>query len=430
MAKRMGEGGGVALSGDAGPSGKARVHEPAGPSVGRWALVVGGVLALGLTALSPSGRLAAQETPAYSESALTGARVFGSKGCAGCHAINGIGAHIGPDLGRLEGPRTVFGLAADIWNHLPGMRKRMLKRDVRPFRLTPQEAGDLSAFLSTVNAFGPRGDPARGQQLFSDKQCVRCHQVDGTGGVVGPDLDFLSQFGSPIVVASALWNHGPAMMKKMKALGIRRPTFTGQQLVDLIAFLESRAQAPREGAFYVLPGGAEMGIRVFREKGCSQCHGSERGGGRAGLDLSARRGGRTLFDFAAEMWNQAPAMIAGMERRGIAVPTVGPDEMADLVAYLYSAQYFATSGDRARGQGLLRTKGCLQCHSLNGAGGGKGGDLSRVSGLNSYPAVLAALWSHLTVSGTSEPGTRWPKLTAQQVADVAAYLQAVSAGSR
>jgi mono/diheme cytochrome c family protein len=391
-----------------------------------------GALVLVATALLPlaPSRLLAQEPTPTAESALTGARVFGSRGCAGCHAINGVGANIGPDLGRLEGPPTFFGLAADIWNHLPGMRKRMLERDVRPFRLTPDEVGDLSAFLSTVNAFGRKGDPERGERLFAMDQCIRCHQVDGTGGVVGPNLDFLSQFGSPIVVAAALWNHGPAMMRKMHSLGVTRPTFTGGELLDLIAYLGSRAEAPREGPFYVLPGSAEMGKRLFREKGCIQCHGVTGSGTPAGLDLAARGNGRRLVDFAAAMWNKAPLMIAGMQRRGIEVPSIGPSEMADLVAYLYTAQYFATSGDRARGRGLVRSSGCLACHSLDGAGAGRAADLGRVRGMNSFPAVLAALWSHLTVSGTTEAATHWPSLTARQMADVATYLQSVSSGAR
>lgn len=387
-----------------------------------------GLLMLTGSGLAAAGHVAAQQQPPTSaESALTGARVFGSKGCSSCHAINGIGAHVGPDLGRLEGPPTFFGLAADVWNHIPGMRKRMLKRNVKPFRLTPEEAGDLTAFLSTVNAFGQQGDPLRGERLFTQKQCIRCHQVDGSGGVVGPDLDFLSQFGSPIVVAAALWNHGPAMMKKMHTLGIKRPTFTGQQLLDLISFLESRAQAPREGQFYVLPGSSEMGRQLFQAKGCAACHD---GTVQKAPVFSGRDTGRTLIDFAAAMWNEAPLMIAGMERRGMAVPSVGPDEMADLVAYLYSARYFSTSGDPARGRAVIRGKGCLECHSLNGAGRGKAGDLAKVHDLGTFPAVLAALWSHLTEAVTTAPGTKWPSLTAQETADVAAYLQSLSARSR
>lgn len=370
-------------------------------------------------------RLAAQEPTPTAENAMDGARVFGSKGCAGCHAINGIGAHVGPDLGRLEGPPTFFGLAADIWNHLPGMHNRMVERGVTPFRLTAQEAGNLTAFLSTVNAFGRQGDPQRGERLFTEKQCVRCHQVDGTGGVVGPDLGFLSQFGSPIVVAAALWNHGPKMMQRMHALGIRRPTFTGQELLDLIAFLESRARSPREGDYYVLPGSADMGRQLFQSKGCARCHGPTGSGG-GSPDFGGRGAGRTLIDFAAAMWNEAPVMIAGMQRRGMEVPSVEPNEMSDLVAYLYTARYFSTSGEPAKGRALIGSKGCLACHALRGAGGRRGGDLAQVRDLRSYPAVLAALWSHLSVADSTVAGRRWPELSAQEMADVSAYFQSLA----
>ena len=396
----------------------------AAPAVRRAvAGLCGVVTALSVTLPGPIV-LRAQEHPGTSpESALDGARVFGSRGCAGCHAINGVGARVGPDLGRLEGPPTFFGLAAAIWNHLPGMRERMLERGVRPFRLTSREVGDLAAFLSTVNAFGPRGDSTRGKRLFSEKRCVRCHQVDGVGGVVGPDLDFLSQFGSPIVVAAALWNHGPSMMDTMRSLGIQRPSFTGQDLLDLISFLESRARAPREGPFYVLPGSSAGGRKLFADKGCAQCHGEP-------PDFAGRGTAEDLVDFAAQMWNEAPVMVAGMRRRGMTAPTVEPDEMADLVAYLYSAQYFATSGEPTRGRALVRSQGCLACHSLNGAGADEAGDLARVRGLASYPDVLAVLWGHLTVSGTSASGTRWPSLSAKQMADVSAYLLSASGGGR
>ncbi|HKK08871.1 MAG TPA: c-type cytochrome, partial [Gemmatimonadota bacterium] len=155
------------------------------------------------------------------------------------------------------------------------------------------------------------------------------------------------------------------------------------------------------------------------DKGCSRCHGEP-------PNFAGRGTAEDPADFAAQMWNKAPAMIRGMQGRGMTVPEVEPDEMADLVAYLYSAQYFAASGDPARGRALVRSQGCLACHSLNGAGAGEAGDLGRVRNLDSYPKVLAALWGHLTASGTSSAGTRWPSLSAEQMADVSAYLLSAS----
>ena len=59
---------------------------------------------------------------------LAGSRVFGAKGCVKCHAVNGSGGRIGPDLGRIVRPRSFYDLATAMWNHLPRMTDRMHTR--------------------------------------------------------------------------------------------------------------------------------------------------------------------------------------------------------------------------------------------------------------------------------------------------------------
>ncbi|NIR31747.1 MAG: c-type cytochrome, partial [Gammaproteobacteria bacterium] len=90
----------------------------------------------------------------------------------------------------------------------------------------------------------PPGDVESGKRLFTEKKCVICHQVGVYGGVIGPSLDYLSQYGSPIIVATAMWNHGPTMSEMMSERGIPRPMFSGAELSDLIAYLESVAVKP------------------------------------------------------------------------------------------------------------------------------------------------------------------------------------------
>jgi len=45
---------------------------------------------------------------------LAGERVFNAKGCVKCHAVNGAGGKVGPDLGRALRPRTFYDLAAAL----------------------------------------------------------------------------------------------------------------------------------------------------------------------------------------------------------------------------------------------------------------------------------------------------------------------------
>lgn len=371
----------------------------------------------------PAGRALAQPVFTPTQDPIAGSRVFGSKGCSRCHAVNGVGGAIGPDLGRVARPRSFYELAAAMWNHLPRMAERLREARVAPPRLDARETGDLIGFLYTLDYFDPPGNVQAGRRLFTEKRCILCHQVAGAGGVVGPNLDFLEQFGSPIAIAADMWNHGPAMAEAMRARGIERPSFGDSELRNLIAYLKSAARPQAlEVPLYVLPGRADEGERLFRDKRCIQCHAIRGQGARVGPDLAERGLHRSLTDFAAAMWNKAPAMLREMRARGIAVPALQAREMADLVAYLYSVQYFAEGGDPARGRQLLALKGCLACHSLSGTGGRRAGDLARLRGLDAPAAAVAALWSHI-----GQPEARreaaWPRFRPEEMADLVAFLQ-------
>jgi len=356
---------------------------------------------------------------------LAGSRVFGAKGCVKCHAVNGVGGKVGPDLGRIPRPRSFYDLAAAMWNHLPRMAERMRQLGVPRPHLDARETGDLIAFLFTLDYFDPPGDVRAGRRLFTQKKCVVCHQVGGVGGVVGPNLDLLKQYGSPILVAAAMWDHGPAMAEAMRVRKIARPTFRESELLDLIAYLKSASPAPAEGPLYVLPGRAEEGRRLFVEKQCIACHSVLGEGGRAGPDLAERGVHRSLTAFAAAMWNKAPAMMEAMKARGITVPQLRAEEMADVVAYLYAVQYFAEPGDPRRGRALLANKGCLTCHTLSGQGARVAGDLGRVKGLDSSPAVIAALWNHTLVmqQWPERQKVSWPWFSPEEMADLVLFFQ-------
>jgi cytochrome c2 len=123
------------------------------------------------------------------------------------------------------------------------------------------------------------------------------------------------------------------------------------------------------------------------------------------------------------MWNKAPAMLRVMLSQGIAVPQVDAGEMADIIAYLSSVQYFQPPGYAAAGRALLENKGCLGCHMLGGRGMKGGVDLAKVAGLDSRAAVIAALWNHGTaVPATAAGVARWPALTPREAAHITAFL--------
>jgi mono/diheme cytochrome c family protein len=382
------------------------------------------VLAVALLLVFPAQPTFPQERAELTQNAMAGSRVFGSKGCVKCHAVNGLGGTLGPDLGHVARRRSVYDLASMMWNHLPAMGERMRELGIERPQLNEREAGDLIAFLFTLDYFDPPGDVEAGEQLFVEKGCVVCHQVGLHGGVAGPSLDHLGQFGSPILVAAAMWNHGPGMQTMMEAKGLERPTFSGSELTDLIAYLESNSPPPLAGPLYVLPGDAEEGRAVFTESNCAECHNVQGGGGAVGPDLARRGVSWDLTQFASAMWNKAPGMTAQMRARGIHVPPLAAGKMADLVAYLYSVQYFAESGDARVGRQLLRSKGCLACHSLNSESVRAGGSLAEGKRMVSTAEVISKLWNHSTNTEFGEGlETPWPVLSAEEMADIAAFLQ-------
>ena len=397
------------------------------PSPGPSCVVVS-VCSVALALTLGSGRVGLAQVPfGPAQNPLAGAQIFGAKGCVRCHSINGLGGRIGPDLAQIPQRRSFYELAAAMWNHIGPMAKRMREEGIERPQLDAQQVGDLIAFLYTLDYFDPPGDVEVGKRLFTEKSCVRCHQVQGYGGVIGPNLDFVSQYGSPIMVAAAMWDHGPAMSEAMRSRGIERPTFTASELIDLMSYLESTSERPPEGSLYVLPGRADEGRRLFTQKSCIQCHSVAGRGGRVGPDLARLGRKLSLAGFAAAMWNKAPAMTREMRARDIGVPQLTAAEMADIVAYLYSVQYFAESGNARRGSALLRSQGCLDCHSLNGRGGETAPDLEQAKGLESPAAVIAALWSHiaLEVPGPEVPARAWPQLSADQIADLTVFLQSL-----
>lgn len=380
---------------------------------------------LALVALFVCAPLAAQPLFGPAQDPIAGARLFGSKGCVQCHAIKGVGGHVGPDLGRIERPHSFFDLAASMWNHAPRMADRMRHLGITRPTLEGRESGDLVAFLFTVDYFERPGDAEAGRRLFRDKRCIVCHQVGGVGGVIGPNLGTVGARATPISLATAMWNHGPGMAEVMRARGIARPTFKPGELRDLMTYVGPAS--PSDEPLYVVPGDRDAGRRLFVEKHCVDCHGSGARGGMA-PDLTDRRLPGNTVDFAAAMWNKAPAMTAAMKARGIALAQLQPAEMADILAYLYAVRYVGPSGDPRRGVIVAAEKGCLGCHALAGERGKPASDLTRSRRLESPGAILGALWNHAVLDAPPAPRKRWATMTGEELTDLTAYLESLQRG--
>jgi mono/diheme cytochrome c family protein len=362
---------------------------------------------------------------------LEGWKLFGTRGCGTCHSVRGFGGKDAPDLASARGGTSFFEIGAALWNHLPQMGARMRVAGVERSRLTPGEAGNLVAFLFTARYLDPVGDVGAGKVLFTSKGCVQCHAVGGSGGSRGPALDRLARTSSPVLVAAAMWNHAPAMAEAMRAQGIARPTFQGRELVDLIAYIVASASDGTGDTAQVVPGTPEHGEQLFAEKKCVTCHAVAGRGGRIGPDLGRPGHHMSLTEFAGRMWNHSATMATRMKERGLDVPTLSGQDVADLLAYLFVSRYFESAGQAQRGRQVMADKGCLGCHAVSGKGGSGGGDFARSTVVGSPSALVAAMWNHASLMETeaARRNVAWPTLTGTDLRDIASYLGEVSRGA-
>jgi hypothetical protein len=136
-------------------------------------------------------------------------------------------------------------------------------------------------------------------------------------------------------------------------------------------------------------------------------------------------GRRTLIGMAASMWRHGAAIRAEATGRGGAPVRLTAQDGADLVAFLHASQYFdVVEGDGRKGRLLVRDRGCLTCHALDGEGGDSAPDLARANVVGSQAGQLAALWNHGRYMHTQAQrrGVELSPLTAQELADVTRFL--------
>ena len=126
---------------------------------------------------------------------------------------------------------------------------------------------------------------------------------------------------------------------------------------------------PAAWAASTIPGNADRGAEVFREKQCIGCHAVNGDSGTSAPDLTKSAGGRfTPTILARAIWNHGPKMWATMEKAGLEKSSLNQQDAADLFAYLYRFRHFEDPGDADQGRQAFDAKGCIACHSQGTAG--------------------------------------------------------------
>jgi len=353
---------------------------------------------------------------------------FGDKQCSICHSVNGSGGHIAPDLSAEHPGAPAMGwLAIVLWNHAPGMFRRISGSKSYP-QLTSQDMADVLAFLYQAANVDRPGNASAGEKVFHDKGCANCHSVRSVGGNSAPELSGVAA-GGPNEWMRAMWNHTQSMVEPItKKLG-QWPEFMGSEMNDLVAYVGAGNQTPQASA---RTASADNGWKVFQAR-CIQCHAVRGQGGTLGPELGpAHELPLTTSAFASVLWNHAPAMIRLGHETGVAVPTLQRDEMADLTAFLASLRYVEPTGSPFVGQRVFRVRGCAQCHGQEAEGTELGPSLRAREDAYTTVSFTAALWKHgpKMIDRVEQMGLSWPTLEATDIGDLVAFLNAPGSGSK
>ncbi len=351
----------------------------------------------------------------FPENPLKGSQVFFDKGCSKCHAVMGLGETFGPDLTSIGRQKNFYGLAGDLWSHSPKMLDIMREKDIERPELTPEETGELIAYIYYQGFFDELGDPRKGEDIYSKKRCVQCHSLGGEKEKSGPSLDKFGRYVSPVFIAAALWNHSSTVSNAMVG-----QTFAPNEMSHLLAFIKENALNTNGDVIYLESGSPRRGQEIFEKKGCQVCHGPKG----QNLDKSLLR--KSLTEIVGIMWNHSNLMWEEMRERGLNIPNFNNREMADLVAFLYYIPYYGENADLAAGQKVFEEKGCISCHSQEAVTEREGLDLKSVS-QNSVLDLISAMWNHVPEMEkmVTEFNLVWPRFTEAEMKNLIRYIQSL-----
>ncbi len=266
-----------------------------------------------------------------------GEQIYLRAPCHKCHGNQAEGGS-GPSLSAVASGRAAISLATAIWNHGPRMAQDIRKMGIEFPIFTSRELLDMVSFIrekalppETALELQVVGNPRNGIELLRVKGCLTCHALRGDGGKTAPDFAKAMDLArSQTLLVTALWNHGPRMWKGMAAKGIKLPSLSNEEMVDMITGLFFlRFQSER--------GDPKRGERLLAEKGCAACHLTPGSGStKEAPDLFASDLLGTDAGVASALWNHLPTMREKMEKTGRPWPEFKAGELGDLVAYLRS----------------------------------------------------------------------------------------------
>ncbi len=147
----------------------------------------------------PAGEHAGAAAQANPTEHMTPAEIESGKlnfqgSCGECHGVDASGG-VGPNLHGVVQKHGVQFVFNAIRYGIPGTAMAPVSS------LNNKRAWQVVGYLKTLTAapgsMKVNGDPAKGKELYSSNGCATCHEIDGKGGAVGPDLSDIGSMRSP-----------------------------------------------------------------------------------------------------------------------------------------------------------------------------------------------------------------------------------------
>ena len=265
----------------------------------------------------------------------------------------------------------------------------------------------------------------KGQEAFRSKGCAQCHAVWGSGGSGGPDLGKRKFYGTYLELAARMWNHFPKMYGKMQDSHVVFRSINQQEmehLIDYLSFIRYRGE----------PGDWYKGRELLEDK-CAKCHRFDGRGGDVGPDIVNREAYVSSLQLVESMWNHGPDMAEVFREQGVDRPEFKGNDLEDIAAAVRSYNTTAKvppdaflMGDPINGQKLFEEKGCIRCHSVDGAGGTLGPNFAELDLDRSAVQIAGDMWNHAPKMWKlmESENVSFPAFEAGGLADVISFLYA------
>jgi len=242
-----------------------------------------------------------------------GQEVFSSKGCADCHSLAMPSRGPGPPVSAWKSVDDPAALVCQMWNHASSMKEIFAARKRDWPMLDGRDFGDLAAYVQYVQKLAPEHqlslpESATGKLPF-EHNCQQCHQGPLALEARLANKTFLD-------IGAGVWNHVPLMGAF--------PTIPEADLRKILAYVWDLQYRGPEG-------NVTRGQLDFAAKGCVGCHSDAQ----TRAVLSPRSGKVfTPFSMAAIAWGSNRQMHREMWDKAVTWPTLSPQDISDLVAYL------------------------------------------------------------------------------------------------